>query len=290
MKNIFKQNTFRFRLSELIAFILAMIINYYYAASDCFLIPLTALYVMQTPIGNSFYQGMRRFSLILILASIAALIVASMMFLYQIMHDVIIGTTIGIAVNLLVLPRQADAGFREAVIPLIKNYQNYFLAIASQFLVVTDKTSSNALIEAQLLNLPDWVYVRGFNSSLQVGYQFFLVTLEQLSDVLFALHHLAHYAYSKPLIEKIESPMRDCVEHVNAFFSSLITVLELKTLTHDVNDLEADIVALEKEFYKIAPASLELIDLRQEYVYTAEFIYSLKDMRQLLVRLGQALR
>lgn len=290
MKNIFKQNAVRFRLSELIAIILAMIINYYYAATNCFLIPLTALYVMQTPIGNSFYQGMRRFSLILILASIASLIVASMMLFYQMMHDVIIGATIGIAVNLLVLPRQADTGFRLAVIPLIESYQNYFLAIAGQLLLPTDKTSSNAYIEAQLLKLPDWVYVRGFNSSLQVGYQFFLVTLEQLSDVLFALHHLAHYAYSKPLIDAIESPMRDCAEHVNAFFSSLITVLELKKLTEDVNDLEADMVALEKEFYKIAPTSLELLDLRQEYVYMAEFIYSLKDMRQLLVKLGQALR
>jgi len=48
-----------------------------------------------------------------------------------------------------------------------------------------------------LLHLPDWVYERGFDHTLQTGYQFFLMKIEEMSDVLFSMHHLVRYSYDK---------------------------------------------------------------------------------------------
>ncbi len=65
---------------------------------------------------------------------------------------------------------------------------------------------------------------------------------------------------------------------------------ELKILSDDPSDLEKEITELQDQLFMIVPTSLELLDMRRDYVYLAAFIYDLKDLRKLLLKMGEALR
>jgi len=67
-------------------------------------------------------------------------------------------------------------------------------------------------------------------------------------------------------------------------------VLELKTLSDEPSDLEKEMTDLQDQLFTIVPTSLELLDMRRDYVYLAAFIYDLKDLRKLLLKMGEALR
>jgi uncharacterized membrane protein YccC len=290
MENLLKINKIRCWVSLLIALILSLIANYYLAATEVFLIPLTAIFTMQTSIGNSFYQGMQKLLIVLAMVAIASLALHSFSFFYNMTHDVLIGGIIGIMTNLFFLPRKPDKEFREKLIPVIKTFNDYFSKIIDQLLQQDSSKFDNAALENALLKLPDWVYERGFNNALQMGYRFFLVKVEQLSDVLLSMHHLARYQYEKELIAKIRPTLLQYVDNVNQFFTSVMTVLELKTLSEEPSDLEAELTELQKQFFTIVPSSLELLDMRRDYVYLAAFIYNLRDLRKLLLKMGEALR
>ena len=150
--------------------------------------------------------------------------------------------------------------------------------------------ADNSSLELQLLMLPDWVYAPGFDSGLQTGYQFFLVKLEQISDVLFALHHLARLACDPELIEQMQGSFERVTEKIDQFFQSISQVLDLQKLKQDIDTFESEMIELEKQFNIVVPLSLELLDLKPEYVSLAEFIYCLKDLRIFLLKLGEALR
>lgn len=290
MANLLKINKVRYLLSLLIGLILSFIANYYLATTEVFLIPFVAIFTMQTSVGNSFYQGMQKLLLVLAIIMLASLIIYSLPLFYAMTHDLLIGATIGIMTNLFFLPRKPDKEFREKILPVIKTFNDYFSMVIDQLLQQDSSKFNNTALENALLTLPDWVYERGFNSALQLGYQFFLIKVEQLSDVLMSMHHLARYEYEKELIAKIRPTLLQYVDNVNQFFRSVMTVLELKKLSEEPSDLENELAELQKQFFTIVPASLELLDMRRDYVYLAAFIYNLRDLRKLLLKMGEALR
>src|SRR6185312_1563764 len=215
MTDLFKIKAFRLLFSFGITLIIALIATYYMAETEYFLIPLTALYVMQTSVGSSFYQGMVRFVIVVAIIIIAALAVMSMQLFYEAAHDVLIGTVIGIATNLILLPRRPDMEFREKILPVIKTFNNYFTLIIDQLVQHENTEFNNAELENALSRLPDWVYEPGFDTGLRSGYRFFLTKIEQMSDLLFSMHHLVRYSYDKELIAKLRPALLPYVENVN---------------------------------------------------------------------------
>lgn len=290
MISLLEKNDVRYGVSVSVALILSLFVNYFWGQTTVFLLPLTAVYVMQTAIGNAFYQGVQKCLLVIAIIAIASLSLYSMTLFYQMTHDALIGGAIGIMTHLVVLPRKPDAQFREELLPVIILFNHYFSMTIDQLLQQDGEQLNNIALENALLKLPDWVYARGFNSALQVGYRFFLMQLEKMSDVLMSMNHLARYQYDKELIAKIRPTMLQYVEHVNQFFASVVTVLELKILSEDPSDLEKEMTELQNQLFMIVPASLELLDMRRDYVYLAAFIYDLKDLRKLLLKMGEALR
>jgi hypothetical protein len=283
-------NKKRYFISMTIALIISLVVGYFYAQINELWVMLTAIYVMQTSIGSEFYQGVKRFLVISLLVFIAAIVMYSMRFFYQVMHDVIMGAVIGILANMFIFPRRADKEFRAAILPVVRSYNDYFTAIIDLLIQKNTQDRGNAVLENHLQALPDWVYVVGFDGGLQAGYRFFLMKLEQMSNVLFAMHHLARYEYEKELIAKIREPLLQCAEHVNQFFIAMITVLELEKVTEKVSGLEEEIAELEKQFQIVVPLSLELLDMKPDYVYLAEFVYYFKDLRRILLKMDEALR
>lgn len=285
-----KNKKMRYVFGVSIALIVSWIMNHYSVTSHFFFIALITLFTMQTSIGNSFYQGMQKCILVFALSAIAALGVYSIQFFYAMAHDVLIGAGIGILVNVIIFPRKPDSEFREKIFPVIKLFNDYFSLIIDQLLQHKPNQWDQAVLENALLELPDWVYERGFDSVLQKGYQFFLMTIEHISDVLLSMHHLVQYSYDKELVAKIRPSLLQYVEQVNSFFLSIMKVLELKTLADEPSDLEQEFSQLQKQFFRIVPESLELLDIRRDYVYLAAFIYHLNDLRKLLLKMGEALR
>src|SRR5579872_1940359 len=213
MTNLLKIKKIRYLLRLLIALILSFAANYYLAETKVFLIPLVAIFTMQTSIGNSIYQGMQKLLIVLAIIMITSLFVSSLPLFYEMTHDLLIGATIGIMINLFFLPRKPDKEFREKIIPVIKIFNDYFSMIIDQLLQQDSSKFNNAALENALLELPDWVYERGFNTALQIGYRFFLIKVEQLSNVLMSMHHLARYQYEKELIAKIRPTLLQYVEN-----------------------------------------------------------------------------
>lgn len=290
MINFLKINNVRQIITLLIALIVSVVANYYLGQTTFFLIPLTTLYVMQTSIGNSFYQGMQKLILILLVIAACSLLVYSIQFFYTMAHDVTIGAAIGIIARLIILPKKPATEFREELLPAINTLNEYFSKIIDQLLQHDSRILNNAALENALLALPNWVYERGFNSALQTGYRFFLSNVEKTGDILMSMHHLSRYQYDKELIAKIRPALLQYVDNVNLFFASVTTVLELKKLSEEPSDLSNEMAELQKQLFTIVPASLELLDMRRDYVYLAAFIYNLKDLRKLLLKMGEALR
>ncbi len=290
MHRLLKTDRVREILRLLITLIFSLIVSEYVAATNLFLIPLTAIYIMQTAIGNVFYQGMQRLLVVMVIIIAAFLAIHSMDFFYKMTHDVLIGALIGMVSHLFLFPTKPDMEFREKILPVIKTFDTYFSKIIDQLLQQKSEPFDNTELENTLLMLPDWVYERGFDSVLKKGYQFFLIKIEQISDVLMSMHHLSRYQYDKELIAKIRPALLPFVESTNQFFASIITVLELKTLPEEPSDLDYEFTELQKQFFSIVPSHLELLEIRRDDVYLAAFIYNLRDLRKLLLKMGEALR
>lgn len=279
-------------LSMTLAVIISLVAAHYLGFFGMYLIPLVALLVMQTSVASAFDQGVWRVFLLAIFATVLAISIHSMPFLYQVMHDIGIGAVIGIAANILIFPRRADKEFRLAMVDVIHCYERYFINTMSQLTQaeVPSVAPTKTDLDMQLLSLPGWVYQRGFDTSLRSGHRFFLMTVEQISDVLFSMHHLANCSLEQALIEQLQSSFDRCAIRVQEFFSGLVTLLELKKLSRPIADFSDELLALEEKFQAVVPLSIELLDVRRDYVYIAAFIYHLTSLRRLLLKLAQALR
>lgn len=275
-------------ISMLIALMVSVIAAYFFASTGLFLMPAVALFVMQTSIASAFSQGIWRLLLVSVLVSLAALTVSSMNFLYHAMHDVFIGGFIGIATHLLVFPRLADVEFRAHVVKVLKAYQRYFVATMEHVLEPAKKPP--IACELELLHLPGWVYNRGFDMGMRKGHRFFLMTIGRMNDVLFSLHHFSNVSFEQALIEKLRGPLMRCTESVKQFFAGLITLLELKKLRQPIEDFSIDLQELEEKFQNSVTLSLELLDVKRDYVCFAALIADLAELRELLLKLAQALR
>ncbi len=282
-------NKFRYAISMALAALISSSVAMVWDKHDHCLIALSALYVMQTSIGNALYQGMKKCLQLIVLVLLATWFAHSATFLSITLQNVLIGTAIGIAANLFIFPRKADIEFRQALLPILWVYQNYLKNIL-ECIQKKSALQNNAALEKSILAFPDWVTKRGFDVGLQKGYQFFFIKVEQVAEVLFTLHYLARHAFESDLLEVTEETLQKCAAQIDGFFAALRQALALQPLTHEVRPFEEEINALEKQFYLLAPNSIELLDLREDYIYFAEFIYCLRDLDRYLTKMGEALR
>lgn len=160
---------------------------------------------------------------------------------------------------------------------------------------VVDKTQSESSekrnqLEKALQGLPLWVYRRGFDSRLQLGHQYFLTKLHHVADILFSLHNSVRYSFSDELLGVTKEPLIQLSEKIILFFSALMKVCELKKLTEAVDDGEAQLQQLDRQFQRWLPVNGELMTMAEEDIQFYGVMYCLADLRQTLILLSQALR
>jgi hypothetical protein len=218
--------------------------------------------------------------------------------LYARLHDVALGGAVGVVVGLLVFPVRADEDFRKGVAPVLRAYMEYLRAIKAVFfkepgaeaVAQKQKISVEKVLQSSQGHFPDWVYAYGFTPVLRQGHRHFLVRVEQLGEVLFAMHYIARHPIESTLLEKFRESVSFCVEEITLLMQAVIDVLDLKKPTAAVSDLSDEIAALEEVFRENTPVSLELLDTSQEYLDISAFIYDLKDLQTILLQLTKALR
>lgn len=279
-------------ISFIVAILLALGIEYFYAFTHLFLIPVSAIVVMLTPIGSIVYHGLIRLFCIIILVVLFSILFPPYHMVYERLYDVLLGGVIGISINLMVLPRHIDQEFRLTLLPLLKAYEAYFSEIMHFLFKKNSEVIDNKkiIVEKELQNLPLWVYASRFDVGLKKGHQYFLMKTFHMAEILFAMHHQVRMITDEELLEALQDSIEVCSLRIQKFFLALHTVFELRRLQEGLEDFDIELKELDHKFQSMMPVSLELLDMSREDISFYAFIYSLIDLRKALIKLAQALR
>lgn len=190
--------------------------------------------------------------------------------------DVGIGGLLGLAFSLLLFPFNPNVAFRQGIIPVLKNLHEY-----SRHMAIVKKINlEKALIFSPY---PEWVYETGFNPGLRGGFRFFLVHLEQIVDLYFALRtHTSHHL-----------KLPDEFSHVFDNNSQLIAILIDYFVTNQVLqtdlDFTSDLTVMENVAKDLIPSNVEILDIAPEYLQISAVVYTVKDIRKQLLQLLMSL-
>lgn len=285
-------NKVRHLLRMIIALMVAFMVSYYFSLTASPWLIVATFFVMLTPTGSALYQGLLRFFVLAGVVIIVSLFSISECTLVTRMDTIIIGALIGITTNVAILPDRVDVEFRRALIPVLRAFAHYFSGIMELLVLGRHEKADEGKMQVEkcLQALPGWVYEAGFDISMQKGHRYFFMKMSHVGEILFALHYLARQTFSEIFLEKTGDMFSECVVKVDKFFLALITVLELQKISEGLDDFEEEILLIEKDFKQRVPLTLELLDVQKEFVYFAELIYGLKDLRHALIKLAKALR
>lgn len=270
----------------LFALLIASVTSYFFSSAEKFWLPLSTIWVMQTTIGVALRQGLQRyFFLVFVVALVSYLLNSGL--IYARLQDVTIGAVIGILIN-AVIQRKPDAAFREAVIPILNSYANYFVAISDfLFQKMNAEKSKHQLQKTVLKKFPKWIYQPGYSPELKKGQEYFLLMMNKTEQVLFSLHHLARHEFDPAFLDDLQPIFFAYFDGVKRIFFALNTVLSLQKIAVPLSDLSEELELIEKKF---APPTLELLELSKDHIYFSALLEDLKDLRAVLIALTQALR
>jgi hypothetical protein len=132
---------------------------------------------------------------------------------------------------------------------------------------------------------PKWVFARGFNPRLRAGMRFFLLQVEALVELIFAMDYLLSCELDEHHQCIILPPLTTAIEE-NIF---LLHILDSYLSTQRIitpHELNNDaITTLQIALQQIIPAHLQLLDLSPDYLVLSAWVQHMKDMREILLSL-----
>jgi hypothetical protein len=242
----------------------------------------------------------KRFSaLVLTPVAFIFLLLATPMFgdadMFSLLHDVVLGAFIGIAVRAIFFTSTLTFDFRQRIVLVLARYSEYLSAIGDVLLQIPGASARCQLQRTQLENVlqsdfPHWVYERGFNPILQQGHRHFLVRMEQLGEVLFALNFAVRHSVSPDLLAEFQAAITQSIAGVKRIIAAIIVRLRTEKFDAPVSDLEDEIMQLEIAYRKFITIPLELIDTSKDAIALSAYLYGMKDMQRYLIKVADALR
>lgn len=278
-------------LRIMLGLFLAFIVNRYYSFSHEWWLPLATFMVMLTDTGSAIYQGVIRYIVLLLVMGMLSWIFKSDEWVHVRAYDITLGALIGIVVNSAIFPDRVDVLFRQAVEPILKCYIAYLQSII-HLLLTQEKLPADKQkirLEKALQKLPTWVYETGFDLALQKGHRYFVMKVNEVSEILFSMHHLARYPFSHELLEVITTPLSESGKKGEQFFHALNNALNLQFVSTEFIDFYQEIENMENNFRKKVPLSVDVLDISKEYVYLIEFIYHFRELHDILIKMAEAL-
>ncbi len=279
----------------LAAVLSASLLNEKYLAlivsSLCFMLAAYGAYLInlkKLPVNHPLFLVIY-FSLILI---ISLQIMPVNLLLHDIMLALIIGAGIGIISHLCLWPDSTENNFRQSMAIILQGLSKYVHSLIDE----NSAKKKHILYLLQegnqietVLDSRQSAYEIGFNRRLRSGYRFFALQIGRLLEILFAMEYLI----SKDVIAKMPDDLAE------KSFAVLRTNNELlDALSHYFRDQASfakpsesgdDIAALDQALATVVPNQLALLDISPDYVMYADFARELKDMREVLRGLLNAL-
>jgi uncharacterized membrane protein YgaE (UPF0421/DUF939 family) len=227
----------------------------------------------------------RDFPVLLILVSMFLLLLAPFQAasMHDRLQDVVVGGGIGIVANLLIFTLQTGEDFRSSLIVVLQGFSEYLAALTDLFLEKPAASSiameKKILVEKNLQRVfPERVYEPGFNPVFQQGHRHFLLRLEKIAQILFAM------------LESFQELILRSTAQAEKIFSVMCAHLDMATVSAIEDNFFAEIAELEKNFHLTVRMPLELLEMSGDYLTLAAFIYDLKDLQKNLFKLMEALR
>ncbi len=284
------------------AVLVGSLIMYFLPLSIYLTVFLIFLFITGCFMHNYFPARAHGFSPALMVALIMLLMLVPFLLngniLFDRLHDVVLGGAIGMVAGLIIFPGRADVDFRVGVIPVLRAYSLYLTAI-TELLFQAEHAAQNAdlkkviiekALQSRQIFFPSWVYEKGFPASLRAGHRHFLMRVEQLGQVLFAMNYAARYAVTPALLDKFRAPLLKCVEDFKSTITDLITVLNKAELTTVSAAFADDVIFLENKFESEMAMPFELAETSPDYMHMISFIYGLKDLQEITGKLEESLR
>ncbi|MES2216847.1 MAG: FUSC family protein [Pseudomonadota bacterium] len=214
---------------------------------------------------------------------------------YALMHDVVMGGIIGVVARGLFFSGSAATDFRQRVVLVLNVYSQYLSAIGELLLQQPEaalhceqqKIAVEKVLQAEF---PHWVYQRGFNPVLQQGHRHFLVRLEQIGEILFAMNYAARRPVTPDLLKGLQASMQQSIDGAQNIIAALIVRLRTESFDKPVSDLQDEITQLENNYRAFIDLPIELVDTSQDAMTLSAVIYGLKDLQKNLVKIAEALR
>lgn len=292
MKAILQRNSTRKGLRIFLACMLGLSINSYYDFANTPLMLFSIFFVMVVPRGKAFNYGLWRLFLLMLVMMAALFINPGWFEVARYDNAVLFGGLLGFAVNAFVFSDQINPEFQEAAISLLQAFADYFSAIITLLLTKnpTQCESKRVIVEDRLQKLPFWIYTFGFEHRLQKGHRYYFMKLQQVAELLFAMHYVARCSQDDVLLNETSQSWQQCVTGVNGFIAAMIVLLSLEKLKEGVIDFAEDIDAIENKFKETVAVPLAVLNHDSVYLHFAEMLADLRDLRATLVQLAKAVR
>ncbi len=218
---------------------------------------------------------------------------------------VFIGGIIGLCCVRFIFPFRLEQEFRHGIIPILQVLTSYAESLVSYFQQLENNSpeqieknrahllSQQAAVEIALLRngglYPEWVYEVGFNPGLRSGLRFFLIRLEQMIETFFSMQYWLSNSIDHKLILEMRASMMTTLENnqllLNQLIQFFLQAVSAKEAEKTIPDFTSDMTELENTLRRIVPASLELLDIADEYVALTALVHAMKDMRKFLLQL-----
>jgi hypothetical protein len=177
---------------------------------------------------------------------------------------------------------------------ILLSMQDYYRVLINTFLKAKqsseDQSKAQEIFEKALLNLPNWIYQSNTATGLASGQQFFLMTIERMSDVMFALQYNVRFDYDLADLAAITEYVQECAQDGEKFFQYLISLVSGHPVKFSIQHFEQALTTLENQIYLIVPKKLELIAMHADHIHLALVIFNLKELYRLGLKLLAALR
>lgn len=221
--------------------------------------------------------------------------------------EVLVGASIGISMNWLILAIQSENKFRQEILPALTNLMNYSDALSNSLLssymeVSTDSQDFEILSNKKLVLLskqkvkletlfasthiyPEWSFEIGFNPGLRSGYRFFLIHIERIIEIFFALEYIVHQNIASSISLELSAVIMEVLKTNRQLLEILHTYFVENVFAPISDDLHSDITELENALQKLVPQQIELLDMTPHTILLIDLVRYVKDIRELLMQL-----
>lgn len=200
--------------------------------------------------------------------------------------DALMGVAIGVLIPQFILRVKPNKEFKNAMADTLQLLLDYSQSL-TEYLTKPD-TKKNILVRKNKLEQNsqlEWVYEVGFNPGLRSGYRFFLINLEKIVEIFFAIDYLLTQQMHDEISDSLKDKILVVMNRNQELVILLLNYFKDRQMPAPTAELTKDLIELEDVLHREVPENLELLGISPHYVRLAALVRDLRDLRELLLQL-----